>query len=54
MTPNVSLRLRELLDDPEQGVSNAFLAEVLEYVEDLEGRLQRLPHPEEEVNAERE
>ncbi len=54
MTPNVSLRLRELIEDPDMGVSNGFLQEVLEYVEDLEGRLQRLPHPEEEVHAERE
>lgn len=51
---NVTNRLRELIEDPEMGISNGFLVEVLEYIEDLEGRLQRLPLPEEEVNAERE
>lgn len=52
--PAIASRLRELIADPEMGVSTAFLAEVLEYVEDLEGRLQRLPHPEEEIDEDRE
>lgn len=51
---NIALRLRELIQDPDMGISNAFLVEVLEYVEDLEGRLQRLPHPEEALDEERE
>ena len=50
----IASRLRELVEDPEMGISNAFLVEVLAYVEDLEGKLQRLPIREEEVDAERE
>lgn len=51
---NVTARLRDLVEDPEAGVSMGFLKEVLAYVEDLEGRLQRLPGAEEEPDAERE
>lgn len=51
---NIALRLRELIQDPDMGISNAFLVDVLKYVEDLEGRLERLPHPEEELDEERE
>lgn len=52
--PAIALRLRELIEDPEMGVSNTFLAEVLAYVEDLEGKLQRIPKDEEPVDEERE
>ena len=51
---NVTQQLRDLIADPELGISMGFLKHVLAYVEDLEGRLLRLPHPEEAVDDERE
>ena len=36
---DVSKRLRELIEDPEMGISNAFLREVLDYILLLERRL---------------
>jgi hypothetical protein len=36
---DVTKRLRELIEDPEMGISNAFLREVLAYILSLERRL---------------
>jgi hypothetical protein len=51
---NVTQRLRDLVADPELGVSMGFLQQVLAYIEDLEGRLQRLPGNDDDPDAERE
>jgi hypothetical protein len=36
---NVVVRLRELIEDPETGISTGFLRELLEYILSLERRL---------------
>lgn len=36
MTSLVTLRLRELIEDPNQGISNSFLEEVYQYILKLE------------------
>lgn len=39
MARAITSRLRELIEDPELGVSNEFLRELLEYIKQLEEEL---------------